>query len=79
MRFSAKKTRRVVKHTISGLTDSDMCQLYHRFKDHKIGDEIKQHLIDCVDEDDLDGTGVDTAEEYVSNWLNDVKETKKSN
>jgi hypothetical protein len=61
------------KHSISALTDQDMVNLYHCLPSGGLKDQIKAHLIDCVDDSELEGSGADTAEEFVNNWLGDVK------
>lgn len=71
MRFSHTTTRGKRKHTISLLTDSDLTTIYHALPDgSSVRDAIKQHLIDCVTDDDLEGTGATSEREFIENWLN---------
>lgn len=66
-------------HTINKLTDEDLATIYRHFPvNHPIRNKIRQHLYECVTDEDLEDAGGITAEEYMNNWLGGAwEETRK--
>lgn len=60
------------KHTIFNLTDDDMSMIYRNLpENNKLRNKIREHLVNCVTDEELEDTGVESAEQYITNWLGD--------
>lgn len=58
------------KHTISQLTDDNLAEIYYHLPpNHATRNLIRQHLIDCVTDEQLEDSGVDNPCDYITNWL----------
>lgn len=71
MRFSISSRKGKTKHSLTMVTDDELAQIYHALPDgHAIKDAIKQHLIDCVTDEQLEDSGATSEREFIENWLN---------
>lgn len=64
------QSQKTKKHTMSHLSDEDLEIIYQVLPDgSELKRQIRQHLVDCVTEEDLEDAGAASAEDFISNWL----------
>lgn len=77
--FKLSKSQTKDIHSITTLKDDELIELYHYLPETtKWKDEIRQHFIDCVTDEQLLDAGITSAEEYVDNFLATTEELRQN-